>query len=209
MDYNDDPMCVIVEKRGQAEQRVPLRAGPHGFLVWTNDKGEQVVTEVPNSMLAAKAQGHALKKPAAARKKPAAEKKPAGTWRTDETDEEDEASQGDEEDTDEEDEASQGDDAPHQSKDEASRPAAASVPAPVDGRGYNVMWYKRSHSVAIRRKHADKAQLAQFGGATYKTVSEQKLREIADAICKELVAGTIPERKDAVLKKAASLLANR
>ena len=195
MDYNDDPMCVVVEKRGQAEQRVPLRAGPHGFLVWTNDKGEQVVTEVPNSMLAAKAQGHALKKPAAARKKPAAEKKPAGTWRTDETDEEDEASQGD--------------DAPHQSKDEASRPAAASVPAPVDGRGYNVMWYKRSHSVAIRRKHADKAQLAQFGGATYKTVSEQKLREIADAICKELVAGTIPERKDAVLKKAASLLANR
>ena len=196
-------MCVVVKKRGQAEQRVPLRAGPHGFLVWTNDKGEEVLTEVPNSMLAAKTQGHALKKPAAPRKRPAA-KKPAGTWRTDETDD-----SGSGEDTDEEDEASQGDDAPHQSKDEASRPAAASVPAPVDGRGYIVMWYKRSHSVAIRRKHADKAQLAQFGGATYKTVSEQKLREIADAICKELVAGTIPERKDAVLKKAASLLANR
>ena len=157
---------------GGACTKVPLQRGTEGLLVAEFPDGLHT-TEFPCLMLAARP-AQAIKRPAAADKRPAAaEAAPAAAA-------------------------------------EAPPPAPAAAPAAAEGAApepekndYGVMIYKKKGVVtcgALREKFGGKQQVLAFGAGT--CVSEEKLREIAKILIKDLQSGN---HKDVVKAKGNRL----
>ena len=160
---------------GTAVAIVKLKSGPEHFLIadFTAFGGDVHHTDYPDLMLygvvaaetkkrpaASAAAGQpVLKKPSAVLKKPGAALPPAAA--------------------------------------EAAQPAPP-VPDPVPDPApaasivsddYGIMYYKNGHSIGIRRKFGDKAQILSFGGVNARNKSEAQLRDIAKQIVDDLHEG--------------------
>ena len=204
-DFNSEPMCMVM-KFADREERGTLTKGGDGFLDAVFPDGRTEKTEQPNALLAARAAAAQAKAKACKKGKPAghvvakkpAMRKPGAAAANTETDQDDE---GEEEEQLEPDE-------PVDAADEPS--VGAGPPAGHADRGYSVMYYKRDHSIGLKRTHGEKNQFVSFGGKKYKdTLDEATLREIGAELKKALVDGTVADTKEAAKAEAERLVAQR